>query len=1309
MFKAINLNFYLKLSLATFGCLIPLNADAQISADGTTSTTVNQAGNNFTTEQGDRVGDNLFHSFEEFSVPTMGSASFNNAADIANIFSRVTGSNISTIDGLLSANGAANLFLINPNGIIFGENARLNLGGSFFASTADSLLFEGNTEFSASNPQAPPLLEVSIPIGLNFRDNPGEIVNRSFVQNNTGDSVGLEVAPGKNLTLVGGNINFESGQVTARGGNIQLGGLSAAGIVGINEDASLDFPEDVARANINLSNAADVDVTSTGGGSITINTRNLNLESGVFGASQIRAGITADSITAEAQAGHIIINATDNVTIDDSFIGNQVASEAVGNSGNVTIATGSLILTNGGRIVARTLGEGNAGSVSINARDTVTIDGENPLGFTSIITSQASLGSIGSAGDITITTDTLSVTNGGSIVASTFAEGNAGLVDINAKDTVIFNGESRGKVPSGVGTQVTQGAIGNAGGVNITTGSLQVRNGAQISASTFGEGNAGLVKINATDTVIFDGESTRGIPSGAVSIVESGAVGNSGGVNISADSLQVINGAQINSNTFGEGNAGLITIDASNNVNFSGIGNFNFSGLGSQVAPGATGNSQGIKITTNSLGLTDGGQVNANTFGGGSAGLITIDASDNITLDGKNINSIFSGIFSQVAPIATGNAGGVNITTGSLIVTNGGAIDASTFGEGNAGLIKIKANDNVVFDGEDQEGFASGVISQVNPGALGDAGGVNITTDSLQVTKGGRINTSTFGEGNAGSITINAADTIIFDGETKRQVSSAVTSQVNSGAVGDAGDVNITTGSLQVTNGAQISTSTFANGNAGSVTINATNTVIFDGESTRRVSSAATSGVGPRAVGDAGGVNITTDSLQVTNEAQINTSTFGVGNAGSVNINAIDTVDFDSSSAFSSVESGAVGNAGGVTIITNSLTLTNRSEVGTNTAGQGNAGSIIINALDKVVIDGDSFSSAVVSDVLPGGLGDAGGVDITTGFLNLTNGGLVSASTAGEGNAGNVTVNAKESIVITGVTNFFRSGLSANALVSSGNGGDINVFTNQLTINDGGTIEASNFDSFDVFEPGTGEPGDINIEANTISLSNQARIEAETQSATGNSANINLQIADDLILQNSSFISAQALNEANGGNLDIDTEFIVAFPNQNNDIIANASQGNGGKINITADALFGIEERSLNPITNDINASSDFGLQGEISVNTPEVDPTSGLIELPETVADASDQISQNPCEQGIGSEFIITGKGGLPPNPNETLNSDETRVGLVEPVTLRQGDGETGRRGEEIDEGENDMLSEKSRLPSSSIPTIPAADKPPN
>ena len=149
----------LSLLLSLVYCTLSQNiflksATAQVTADGTTNTTVNVNGNDFTINQGDRAGGNLFHSFSDFSVPTNGSAFFNNAVDIVNIFSRVTGGNISSIDGLLGANGTANLFLINPAGIIFGESARLNIGGSFYGSTADSILFPDG-EFSAIDTDNP--------------------------------------------------------------------------------------------------------------------------------------------------------------------------------------------------------------------------------------------------------------------------------------------------------------------------------------------------------------------------------------------------------------------------------------------------------------------------------------------------------------------------------------------------------------------------------------------------------------------------------------------------------------------------------------------------------------------------------------------------------------------------------------------------------------------------------------------------------------------------------------------------------------------------------------------------------------------------------------------------------------------------------------------------------------------------------------------------------------------------------------------------------------------------------------------------
>ena len=145
-------------------------------------------------------------------------------------------------------------------------------------------------------------------------------------------------------------------------------------------------------------------------------------------------------------------------------------------------------------------------------------------------------------------------------------------------------------------------------------------------------------------------------------------------------------------------------------------------------------------------------------------------------------------------------------------------------------------------------------------------------------------------------------------------------------------------------------------------------------------------------------------------------------------------------------------------------------------------------------------------------------------------------------------------------------------------------------------------------------------------------------------------------MRRNSLTSAEASGTGNGGNITINAPLIVAFPSENSDIIANASQGQGGNINITTQGIFGFEER--NPPTeetSDINASSDFGVNGTVQINRLDVDPSQGLVNLPTELVDASNQIAQGcPASVRSGeSKFIITGRGGLPPNPNDPLTGD--------------------------------------------------------
>ncbi|BAU10548.1 filamentous haemagglutinin outer membrane protein [Leptolyngbya sp. NIES-3755] len=692
---------------------------------------------------GAQRGSLLFHSFRDFNVGDSGRVYFGNPTGVGNIFTRVTGTTPSNILGTLGVNGSASLFLLNPNGILFGTNAQLDIRGSFFASSGDRVVFNDGFAFSASTPQAPPLLTISTPIGLQYGNNPGAIRSQGAI---------LQVPNGQTLALVGGTVNLEGGELLAPGGRVELVGVAASGEVGLTQQGQelrVNVPDGVARAEIAIGNDAIVNVRSGDGGSIGIIARNFT---STGAGTRIRAGIAAGLGTVEAQAGDIDINATEAVNLDEMLITNDVTEGSTGNAGNINIITGTLSLTNGAVVGASTFGQGNAGNVTITAIDAVSFDGVSSDGFSSGVFSTVESGGIGQGGTVSITTGTLSLTNGGVLVAATFGQGNAGNVTITAIDAVSFDGVGSNGGSSNAFSAVGPGGIGQGGTVSINTGTLSLTNGAQVVAATFGQGNAGNITITASDAVSSDGVGSNGFSSGAFSTVESEGIGQGGTVSITTGTLSLTNGAQVGASAVGQGNAGDVTITAIDAVSFDGVGsNKSPSGAFSSVDVGAIGQGGTIAISTGRFSITNGAQLSASSQGQGVAGNLE-GAVRQLRLD--NGGSI-------QAQTASGQGGNITLQVPVLLLLRRGSFISTTAGTaqagGDGGNITLNGNFIVAVPQEN---------SNISANAFSGRGGnIRITTEGLfgiqprtSTTTGLSSITASSQFGISGTIVLNTPD-----------------------------------------------------------------------------------------------------------------------------------------------------------------------------------------------------------------------------------------------------------------------------------------------------------------------------------------------------------------------------------------------------------------------------------------------------------------------------------------------------------------------------------------------------------------------
>jgi filamentous hemagglutinin family protein len=655
--------------------LFPLPGRAQITPDNTlnVNSIVTPNGNTLTIEAGSRAGGNLFHSFTEFSLPTGSEAFFNNALDVQNIFSRVTGSNISHIDGLIRANGAANLFLINPNGIIFGPNARLNIGGSFIVSTASSINFADGTSFSATNPAAAPLLTVSVPVGLGFGSNPGDFALSGTGHNlrvdnalipptiRSRETTGLQVIPGKTLALVGGEVNLNGGILTAEEGRVEIGSVGASSLVGINSIAAgfaLDYSGVQNFRDIALTQRSLADSSGNNAGSIQVQGNRVSIRDGSVILVKNQGTQTAGEINVRADLLEAI-----GTTLDGRILSGVInETSGIGAGGNITINARQVRVQNAGVISSRTFSSAPSGTVTVNASELVQVSGFAP-NLTNRVSTISSIArtSSGNAGEVKISTERLEILNGGVVFAATFGSGAGGNVTINAEAIAIAN-----TTPTFDRSAISASSFGtgNAGNITLNTGTLNIDNGGTVSSSSFATGVAGSITVNASESIQLSGRVAGVGSSSIISAVFPATPnnqrflglpaipsGNSGNVTLNTPVLSVTNGANLGVRNDGIGDAGKLRVNAGSIL-------LDFGGSISA----STNSGEGGNITLsvqNSLIARHNSQITATAGGTGNGGNLNINSDVIIALENSDIS----------ANAVQGRGGNIQISTQGIFGT----------------------------------------------------------------------------------------------------------------------------------------------------------------------------------------------------------------------------------------------------------------------------------------------------------------------------------------------------------------------------------------------------------------------------------------------------------------------------------------------------------------------------------------------------------------------------------------------------------------------------------------------------------------
>lgn len=678
-------------------------------------------------EGGATRGTTLFHSFKAFNIEPDGNAYFANPDTIDLIVSRVTGRRASNLLGTLGILGNADLFFINPNGITFGPNSTLDLNGAFVASTADSLAFGDEFNFSASSPTSPPLLTITVPTGLEFQT-PQPI---NYESEGAFDSLGLGVQPGQTLALIGGALNFQGANLSATAGRIELASIAGPGLVTVTQTA----PSWAFSLN---EIAQFADFTSNRG----------------FISTTIEDDSVLGSIT--PQENSIVIHAADITTASTIIQSNTFTDTS---AGNIVVNAQTLTLSDGSVISSRAVTvspddiRGRAGNVLINVSESVELSGGNdfgdfisPVGISSDVTGEFTFGGFtsgavsGSGGNVIVNTKRLSIRNGATIQVRTNTIGDSGNVVINATESVEVSGVFLGEtafLPSLISSG-NFGGTGNGGTLEINTGRLRLQDGGNILSNSTGVGSGGLIDINARVVEVVGSSPIPNNPDRTelLSTITASArdVGDAGQIVIDAEQVRIKAGGQITTETLPEsrGNGNLLTVNGANTIFIEGVSAIDQTPSGLFSSTQGEGEAGFLRVITDELTITEGGLISAATL------TERIDPSneDRITrrITPANVTEslpLSGGLELQVNRLLLDNGtlsvetfaqggSGANIDISGLevlVLANDSLLSAEAFNSANGGNINLNASDGFVIAPVDTN---SDILARANQGNGGE-------------------------------------------------------------------------------------------------------------------------------------------------------------------------------------------------------------------------------------------------------------------------------------------------------------------------------------------------------------------------------------------------------------------------------------------------------------------------------------------------------------------------------------------------------------------------------------------------------------